>query len=71
MVSGSRVRSAANATTARDNRRVGHRHFVSDSHHRVSIAAATGQQLIDAYVTQVLTTVPPRTQTARPPRCWR
>jgi len=51
--------------------RVGHRHFVSDGHHRVSIAAATGQQLIDAYVTQVLTTVPPETQTARPPRCWR
>jgi hypothetical protein len=51
--------------------RVGHRHFVSDGHHRVSIAAATGQQLIDAYVTQVLTTVPPRTQTATPPRCWR
>ena len=51
--------------------RVGHRHFVSDGHHRVSIAAATGQQLIDAYVTQVLTTVPPQTQTARPPRCWR
>ena len=51
--------------------RVGHRHFVSDGHHRVSIAAATGQQLIDAYVTQVLTTVPPQTQTASPPRCWR
>ena len=52
--------------------RVGHWHFVSDGHHRVSIAAATGQQLIDAYVTQVLTTtVPPHTQTARPPRCWR
>jgi hypothetical protein len=51
--------------------RVGHRHFVSDGHHRVSIAAATGQQLIDAYVTQVLTTVPPQTQTAEPPRCWR
>jgi hypothetical protein len=50
---------------------VGHRHFVSDGHHRVSIAAATGQQLIDAYVTQVLTTVPPHTQTATPPRCWR
>jgi hypothetical protein len=51
--------------------RVGHRHFVSDGHHRVSIAAATGQQLIDAYVTQVLTTVPPQTQTAGPSRCWR
>jgi hypothetical protein len=51
--------------------RVGQRHFVSDGHHRVSIAAATGQQQIDAYVTQVLTAVPPQTQTARPPRCWR
>ena len=39
--------------------RLGGRHFVSDGHHRVSIAAATGQRLIDAYVTQVLTTVPP------------
>jgi hypothetical protein len=51
--------------------RVGHRHFVSDGHHRVSIAAATGQRLIDAYVTQVLTTVPPQTETASPARCWR
>jgi len=51
--------------------RVGRRHFASDGHHRVSIAAATGQQLIDAHVTQVLTTVPPQTRTARPPRCWR
>jgi hypothetical protein len=51
--------------------RVGHRHFVSDGHHRVSIAAATGQQLIDAYVTQVLTSLPPQAQTARPPRCRR
>ena len=39
--------------------RVGGLHFVSDGHHRVSIAAATGQREIDAYVTQVLTTVPP------------
>ena len=39
--------------------RVGDLHFVNDGHHRVSIAAATGQQVIDAYVTQVLTTVPP------------
>jgi hypothetical protein len=31
---------------------------VADGHHRVSIAAATGQRLIDAYVTQVLTAVP-------------
>ena len=35
--------------------RVGDRHFVSDGHHRVSIAAATGQQTIDAYVTEILT----------------
>jgi hypothetical protein len=28
-------------------------HFVSDGHHRVSIAAATDQQTIDAYVTEV------------------
>jgi hypothetical protein len=45
--------------------RVGDRHFVNDGHHRVSIAAATGQQQIDAYVTQVLTTVPPEPE---PPR---
>src|SRR5712691_1910162 len=38
--------------------RVGSLHFVSDGHHRVSIAAATGQQTIDAYVTEILTTVP-------------
>jgi hypothetical protein len=35
--------------------RVGDLHFVSDGHHRVSVAAATGQEIIDAYVTQVLT----------------
>jgi hypothetical protein len=35
--------------------RVGPLHFVSDGHHRVSIAAATRQSMIDAYVTQVLT----------------
>jgi hypothetical protein len=34
--------------------RVGGLHFVSDGHHRVSIAAATGQQTIDAYVTEIL-----------------
>jgi hypothetical protein len=39
--------------------RVGDQHFVSDGHHRVSIAAATGQREIDAYVTEVITTVPP------------
>ena len=45
--------------------RVGDQHFVSDGHHRVSIAAATGQQTIDAYVTEILTTKPPR-RTTRP-----
>jgi len=39
--------------------RVGGLHFVSDGHHRVSIAAATGQQAIDAYVIEILTAVPP------------
>jgi hypothetical protein len=35
--------------------RVGQMHFVADGHHRVSIAAATRQCLIDAYVTHVFT----------------
>jgi hypothetical protein len=35
--------------------RVGRQHFVVDGHHRVSIAAATRQHQIDAYVTEVLT----------------
>jgi hypothetical protein len=39
--------------------RVGGCHFVEDGHHRVSIARATRQQTIDAYVTEVLTAVPP------------
>jgi hypothetical protein len=34
---------------------VGGLHFVEDGHHRVSIAAATDQDAIDAYVTEVLT----------------
>jgi hypothetical protein len=38
--------------------RVGGLHFVQDGHHRVSIALATGQQTIDAYVTEVQTQVP-------------
>jgi hypothetical protein len=38
--------------------RVGTMHFVADGHHRVSIAHATNQKLIDAYVTEVLTDVP-------------
>lgn len=37
--------------------RVGGCHFVEDGHHRVSIARATKQKTIDAYVTEVLTTV--------------
>jgi hypothetical protein len=45
--------------------RAGGLHFVSDGHHRVSIAAATGQQTIDAYVTEILTAVPPN-GTTRP-----
>ncbi len=39
--------------------RVGGLHFVSDGHHQVSIAAASGQQTIDAYVTEILTARPP------------
>jgi hypothetical protein len=38
--------------------RIGGLHFVKDGHHRVSIAIATGQQTIDAYVTEVRTVVP-------------
>ncbi len=40
--------------------RVGDMHFVKDGHHRVSIALATGQTTIDAYVTEILTSVPAR-----------
>ncbi len=40
--------------------RIGDLHFVSDGHHRVSIAIATGQKTIDAYVTEVLTAIPSR-----------
>lgn len=38
--------------------RVGGLHFVEDGHHRVSIAAATHQETIDAYVTEIGTPVP-------------
>jgi hypothetical protein len=38
--------------------RVGDLHFVKDGHHRVSVALATGQKTIDAYVTDVITAVP-------------
>jgi hypothetical protein len=34
---------------------VGDMYFVKDGHHRVSVAAATRQQVIDAYVTEVRT----------------
>jgi hypothetical protein len=37
---------------------VGDLYFVEDGHHRVSIALATGQKVIDAYVTEVLTALP-------------
>jgi hypothetical protein len=47
--------------------RVGCLHFVADGHHRVSIAAATRQRLIDAYVTQVRTAVPPGLMDVRYP----
>jgi hypothetical protein len=45
--------------------RIGGQHFVSDGHHRVSIAAATGQRTIDADVTEILTAAPPN-RTTRP-----
>jgi len=38
--------------------RIGDLHFVKDGHHRVSIAMASGQQTIDAYVTEVQTVMP-------------
>jgi len=47
--------------------RVGGLHFVSDGHHRVSIAAATGQQTIDACVTEVSAVVPPSRPLPTPP----
>ena len=37
---------------------VGDMYFVKDGHHRVSVAAATRQKAIDAYVTEVRTRVP-------------
>ena len=40
--------------------RVGGLHFVEDGHHRVSIAMATHQKTIDAYVTEIVTGVPTR-----------
>jgi hypothetical protein len=40
--------------------RAGRLHFVSDGHHRVSVAAANGQQVIDAHVTEIPAVVPPQ-----------
>jgi hypothetical protein len=37
---------------------VGELYFVEDGHHRVSIALAMGQKVIDAYVTEIRTAVP-------------
>jgi hypothetical protein len=45
--------------------RVGGLHFVEDGHHRVSIAAATRQQTIDAYVTEIRTGHPPQRPAGR------
>lgn len=38
--------------------KIGELYFVKDGHHRVSIALAQNQQTIDAYVTEVITSVP-------------
>src|SRR5258707_12716237 len=38
--------------------RIGELHFVKDGHHRGSVAMATGQKVIDAYGTEVLTAGP-------------
>ena len=51
--------------------RVGELYFVKDGHHRVSIALATGQTTIDAYVTEVLTSVPARGSPAAATCCRR
>lgn len=40
--------------------KVGAMYFVKDGHHRVSVALATGRTTIDAYVTEVRTTIPPK-----------
>jgi hypothetical protein len=50
--------------------RVSGLHFVSDGHHRVSIASATGQQHIDAYVTELGATGPPDVSANRPRGCF-
>ena len=40
-----------------DTYRIGDLHFVRDGHHRVSVARAMGLDVIEAYVTQVITAV--------------
>jgi hypothetical protein len=42
-----------------DAYRVGSLHFVRDGHHRVSVARAHGLRTIEAYVTEVVTRIPP------------
>jgi hypothetical protein len=37
--------------------RIGELHFVRDGHHRVSVAHALGLEVIDAYVTEIITSV--------------
>ncbi len=39
--------------------RIGELHFVSDGHHRVSVACALGRAEIEAYVTELDTKIPP------------
>ena len=39
--------------------RIGDMHFVQDGHHRISIAMAAGATTIEAYVTEVVTQLPP------------
>ena len=53
--SGEDHRGAAGGRIPIEVYRVGGLHFVSDGHHRVSIAAAMGQQTIEAHVTEILT----------------
>lgn len=43
---------------------MGNLHFVKDGHHRVSIAIASGQETIAAYVTEVVTAVPAKASAA-------
>jgi hypothetical protein len=45
--------------------RIDQLHFVKDGHHRVSVARAMGFESIDAYVTEVLTTVRPDPESSR------